>query len=76
MPLYDFECKACQHRYEAMAKLGEPNPPCPECAAADVEKVPSKGTIRTRVPDGFTWENPRFRGQTHTTKKNPNFGKD
>ena len=76
MPLYDFECRACQHRYEAMGRYGEANPPCPECGSQDIEKIPSMGTIGTKVPDKFTWENPRYRGVNSTIKKNPNFGKD
>ena len=45
MPLFDFECKACHHRYEAMARSGEPLPPCPECASAEVEKMLSFSSI-------------------------------
>ena len=71
MPLYDFECKACQHRYEAMVRFGEPNPPCPECNGADVDKIPGLGTLRTKAPERMTWENPRFRGQNSTIKKLP-----
>ena len=71
MPLFDFECRACQNRYEAMSRFGEAHPPCPACGGADIEKVPGLGTLRTRLPDNFTWENPRFRGQTHTSKKVP-----
>ncbi|HVV82802.1 MAG TPA: zinc ribbon domain-containing protein [Kofleriaceae bacterium] len=76
MPLFDFECRDCHHRYEAMNRFGEPLPPCPQCGSAAVDKVPGFGTIRTKVPEGFSWENPRFRGQNKTVKKNPNFGKD
>jgi putative FmdB family regulatory protein len=76
MPLFDFECRACQHRFEAMSRYGEAAPACPNCSSAEVDKIPGFGTIRTKVPEGFSWENPRFRGQNSTVKKNPNFGKD
>lgn len=69
MPLYDFECRACQHRFEAMSRYGEAAPACPACNSAEVDKIPGFGTIRTKVPEGFSWENPRFRGQNSTTKK-------
>ena len=45
MPLFDFQCKACNHRYEAMARSGEPLPPCPECNSAEVEKLLSFASI-------------------------------
>ena len=69
MPLFDFECKACQERYEAMSRHGEALPVCPKCGSADVNKLLGFGTIRTRVPEGFSWENPRFRGVDKTVKK-------
>ena len=71
MPMYDFECKACQHRFEAMSRFGEPNPPCPTCGHADVEKIPGLGTLRTRVPDDFSWSNPKYAGRNSTIKKAP-----
>ena len=71
MPLFDFECSACQHRYEAMSRSGEPLPPCPSCGATEVQKIPGLGTLRTNVPDGFSWTNPRFAGQNSTIKKAP-----
>lgn len=46
MPLFDFECKACHHRYEGMARSGEQLPPCPECTSGDVEKLLSFKSIR------------------------------
>jgi putative FmdB family regulatory protein len=45
MPLFDFECKACHHQYEAMARSGEPLPACPECKSGEVEKLLSFKSI-------------------------------
>lgn len=55
MPMYDFECQACQHRWEQMAKSGEV-PPCPECGAADVEKILSFGTYKAATPASGSME--------------------
>jgi putative FmdB family regulatory protein len=38
MPLYDFKCRACGERFEALTAPGE-LPPCPACAAIDTERV-------------------------------------
>jgi len=32
MPLYDYECARCAHRFEMIMKVGEANPACPACA--------------------------------------------
>ena len=51
MPLYEYKCRACAHEFEQIVKLGE-TPPCPECAAADPERLFSRSvsvsTTKTR----------------------------
>lgn len=37
MPLHDFKCPACGHRFEELVKVGE-TPPCPKCGAARTER--------------------------------------
>ena len=31
MPLYEYHCLACRHRFEELAKLGDYAKVCPEC---------------------------------------------
>jgi putative FmdB family regulatory protein len=40
MPLYDFHCRACGHRFEALARHDE-RPACRSCQGSDVERLPS-----------------------------------
>lgn len=42
MPIYEYECAACGHRYERMVKIGGDAPPCPECTSAEVKKLISR----------------------------------
>ncbi len=44
MPLFDFACEACKHRWEDMHRSGEPLPACPACGATTTEKILSIGT--------------------------------
>ena len=37
MPLYDFHCRACQHRFEALVRPGG-TPACPACQSTDLER--------------------------------------
>jgi putative FmdB family regulatory protein len=37
MPLYDYVCRACAHRFEALVRDASPVV-CPVCAAADPER--------------------------------------
>lgn len=31
MPLYDFVCISCEHKFEDLIKINDSNPNCPEC---------------------------------------------
>ena len=31
MPLYEFECKKCHHRFEKIQSVSAPDPKCPKC---------------------------------------------
>ena len=37
MPLYEYACRACGHRFEFLTRAGR-TPSCPACAGADLEK--------------------------------------
>ena len=40
MPLYEYRCTACRHRFEILQRMGEgaEGLACPRCGAAGVEK--------------------------------------
>ena len=38
MPLYDFKCVACGHRFEELVRLGE-TPECPSCHDPKPERL-------------------------------------
>ena len=45
MPIYDFSCKACSHKFEALVRKN--TPACPECASEDLEKLVSLPVVRS-----------------------------
>ena len=46
MPLYEFECDVCAHRFERIQKFSDPNPEaCPKCGG-HVEKLLSSPAIQ------------------------------
>jgi putative FmdB family regulatory protein len=57
MPLYEYECRACHHRFEALVRGSSP-PSCPACQAEDLERilslfaVNSDSTRRAALSDG------------------------
>ncbi len=43
MPLYEFECLKCRHRFEHLARSADDTatPACPGCGGRKVERLPS-----------------------------------
>jgi putative FmdB family regulatory protein len=39
MPLYDYRCPHCDHRFEARHAFDEPAPPCPNCQQGGVQRL-------------------------------------
>ncbi|MBN1376396.1 MAG: zinc ribbon domain-containing protein [Dehalococcoidia bacterium] len=55
MPIYDYACADCRHRFEHMQALSSNNPlKCPACGSSAVSKLVSiPGLIRTSTaPQG------------------------
>ena len=47
MPIYEYECKKCGHRMEALQKISDPElTDCPECAASELKKLVSASAFR------------------------------
>lgn len=50
MPIYEYQCRACDGRFELLV-LGSETPTCPECESTDVERqlsLPSVSSEGTR----------------------------
>ncbi len=41
MPVYEYQCTACKHRFEALRPMSQADAPaaCPRCAAPDARKL-------------------------------------
>lgn len=41
MPIYEYKCVSCEHRFEEIMQVGAENPQCPKCGAI-VERIISR----------------------------------
>jgi len=40
MPIKEYECRGCSHKFEALLMLNEPDPAaCPKCGKADLKRI-------------------------------------
>ena len=47
MPIYEFQCNACGHRFDRLQKLSDPDPSaCPTCSAEQVQRQLSAPQFR------------------------------
>ena len=47
MPIYDFACSACHHRFERLQKMSDADPTiCPECGLETVSKQVTAPSFR------------------------------
>jgi putative FmdB family regulatory protein len=54
MPIYEYECKNCHHRFEKLVfSFRESAPCCPQCKDEKVERLMSSGCVRPQgIPKG------------------------
>lgn len=56
MPVYEYRCDACEHRFEEFLPIStKPTPPCPKCGSEKVARWMSK--INTEwQPSDVAWD--------------------
>jgi putative FmdB family regulatory protein len=59
MPIFEFQCQACQHRFDVLQKASAPAPAaCPECGRLGPEKCLSAPSFQLQGKD---WRKPAKR---------------
>ncbi len=49
MPIYEYQCKKCQHQFETIQKFSEePLKRCPECGKLSLKKLVSRAAFRLK----------------------------
>ena len=46
MPLYEYDCRGCEHRFEALVRDSN-TPPCPSCGGTALERVVSSFAVNS-----------------------------
>ena len=48
MPVFDYKCRACENRFEALVR-GTKVPVCPKCKSEDLERLLSMPAVRSET---------------------------
>lgn len=46
MPMFEFECPACEHTFEELVRTNQ-MPACPTCGTSDIRKLLSAPAVRS-----------------------------
>lgn len=46
MPIYEYQCRACGHRFEGLVLAGK-TPACPKCQSEDLDRLLSMFAVNT-----------------------------
>jgi putative FmdB family regulatory protein len=71
VPIYEFRCRDCDARFEALVDRGTETRTCPECGAEGAERVmslPAAAPRLVRTPAGNRRQEERNRKLRETTK--------
>ena len=47
MPMYEYKCETCGHRFDMIKKMSDPNPPCPKAPESPIMEVGSEEVVDT-----------------------------
>jgi putative FmdB family regulatory protein len=69
VPIYEFKCRACEHVFDELVKLGQ-TPDCPSCGGNDLERLVSLPAVSTESSRRRSLSKARERaGKTHKEKQ-------
>lgn len=66
MPIYEFQCAACGHRFDELMRLSDPDPTeCPSCHVPQVQRCVTAPSFRL---SGSGWYETDFKGDKDTKR--------
>ena len=68
MPIFDFECKQCGERFEALV-LKRTVPACPKCTSEDLEKLLSLPAVKSETTHGLAMRAAKKRDKAQGTER-------
>ena len=67
MPIFDFECKNCGHRFEALVLKSVPV--CPECKSEELEKLLSLPAVKSEATHDLAMRAAKRRDKAQGTER-------
>lgn len=69
MPIYEYACRACAHRFELLIRGTSATPACPECKSADLEKLLSLPAVKSDTTHALAMRAAKKRDARQATQR-------
>ncbi len=77
MPLYEFQCPKCGHRFERIQKFSDPDPKkCPECGAGKIERLLHAPAVQFKGSGWYVTDYARKSSAPHAESKGESKGEE
>ena len=70
MPIYDYRCPACDHRFEAFVRKADDRTSCPECGGESPERLMATAALGTETTTGLAMRAARKRDAKQANQMN------
>ena len=75
MPLYEFQCPKCGHRFERIQKFSDPDPKkCPECGAGKIERLLHAPAVQFKGSGWYVTDYAKRSSASHSESKSESTG--
>lgn len=69
MPLYEFECQTCHHRFEKIQRVPDPDPNCTKCGGK-VERLLTAAAVHFKGSGWYATDYAKSRGSSGKSESN------
>ena len=68
MPIYEYECKACDHKFETLVRRGE-EPTCEKCGGQKLERLFSLPYVKSEITKEKSAKAAKIRDKAQATDR-------
>ena len=77
MPLFEFQCPKCAHRFERIQKYADPDPKkCPKCGAGKIERLLAAPAVQFKGSGWYVTDYARKSSASHSESKGESKSED
>ncbi len=69
MPIYEYVCRSCEHRFDLLIRGTSATPACPECKSANLQKLLSLPAVKSESTHALAMKAAKKRDARQATER-------